>query len=72
MYKRNYLIGIYTYDKYELCEAILESPEEFMQYANLTINVARAILSKVFHNQTEFVIIDGRRKKIEFINTKDF
>ena len=72
MYKKQYLIGIYSYDKYELCETILESSYEFMEYVGCSLNVARATLSKLFHNKLEYVVINGRRKKIELINTIDF
>jgi len=72
MYKGTYLIGIYSYDKYELCETILESTKEFMEYAEIDLNTASAILSKVFHHKTEYIIINGKKKNIEFLNTREF
>ena len=67
MYKGKYLIGVYTYDKYEMCETILDSAHEFAEYAEINLNLAREILSMIFHHKQESVFIDGRRKKIEFI-----
>lgn len=67
MYKGKYIIGVYTYDKYELCETILDSAEEFAEYAEVSINVARRALSVIFNHKQDSVFIDGKRKKIEFI-----
>ena len=71
MYKKKYLIGIYSYDRYELCEAILEDAYEFSEYIGAPVDTARVILSQVFHHQTNYIIIEGRRKFIEFINTTE-
>ena len=66
------LIGIYTYDKYELCETILESVIQFADYVGCNIQTARMTISKARHNKIDYIIINGRRKKIEFINSKEF
>lgn len=71
MYKKDYIIGIYTYDRYELCETILESAYEFAEYVGTTLNAARNCLSRLFHHQSDYIIIDGRRKKVEFISISD-
>lgn len=70
MYKGQYMIGIYTYDELELCENIMDTANEFAEYLNISLSLARVILSKVFHGVTNYIIVNGRRKKIEFINSK--
>ena len=71
MYKKDYIIGIYSYDDYELCETILESAQEFAEYTETSLSVARTILSRLFHNDYECVVINGKKKKVEFINTSE-
>lgn len=66
------LIGIYTYDRFELCETVLENVVEFARYVGCSINVARVTISKAKHHLINYIVIDGRRKKIEFINSNDF
>lgn len=72
MYKNKYLIGIYSYDKYELCETILESAEQFSEYVGINLNTARSKLSQIFNHKSNYVVIGGKWKKVEFINVNDF
>ena len=67
MYKGNYIIGIYTYDKYELCETVLDSAQEFSEYIGISLERARKTLSRLFHHKINYIVNDGRRKKVEFI-----
>lgn len=71
MYKGKYIIGIYTYDRYELCEAILENAIEFADYVGIPVHTARSILSHIFNHWTNYILVDGRRKKVEFIDTTE-
>jgi len=65
------LIGIYTYDKYELCEAIFENIIKFAKYVGCSINMARVIICKAKQHQLDYILIDGKRKRIEFINVNE-
>ena len=72
MYKGVYIIGIYSYDKYELCETILDNVNEFAAYVGLSLNVARSKLSQIFNHKSEYVVINGKWKKVEFINVIEY
>lgn len=65
------LIGIYTYDKYELCITILESIMQFSKYVGCSLGTARSTISKAKHGKVDYIIIDGKRRKIEFINIEE-
>jgi len=65
------LIGIYTYDKYELCITILESITQFAEYTGCSLRVAKVTISKAKHNKIDYIIVDGKRRKIEFINEEE-
>ena len=67
MYKKTYIIGIYTYDEYELCETILESAQEFAEYIGISLERSRKTLSHLFHHKISYIVNEGRRKKVEFI-----
>lgn len=61
------IIGIYTYDKYELCETILETTIGLARYVGCSLGTASATISKVKKHLIDYIVIDGRRKKIELI-----
>lgn len=65
------IIGVYTYDKYELCETILESVFQFSKYVGCSLAVAKVTISKIKHNAVDYIIVDGRRKKVEVIKEEN-
>jgi len=67
MYKKTYIIGIYTNDEYELCETVLESAHEFAEYVGIELKRARKVLSHLFNHTQNYIIINGHRKNVEFI-----
>lgn len=71
MYKKNYLIGIYTYDKYELCITVLEGIQQFMEFTNTSHHCAICTLSKMWKKIQDYIIVDGRKCKVEFININE-
>lgn len=62
------VIGIYSYDKYELCEGIFESYVQLAEYLDCSLNRVRSLVSCVKKHKIEYVLIRGRRKLIEFIS----
>lgn len=67
MYKGKYLIAICSNDKYELCEALFDSILKFSQYVGCSLNRARVVMSLVHKHKLEYVVINGRFKKVELI-----
>lgn len=72
MYKKKYVIGIYSNDRYELCETILENADQFAAYTGCKRSAARTILTRLFKKDYECVVVDGKKKKVEFVNVVDF
>ena len=66
-YKNKYLIGLYTYDVYELPIAILNNANEFAEYMDIPIQFARKIISYSYNKQQSYVIINHQKVKIELV-----
>ena len=67
LYRNKYIIGLYTYDIYELPIAILNNAREFSEYTGASIYSACTILKRAYDNKLNYVIIDGKRVKIELV-----
>lgn len=68
LYKQLYNIAVYSDLKDgETLLALCDNAKEFANYLKVSENSARAILSKVFHGKTRYIIVNNKIRFIEFI-----
>ena len=67
-YKNKYLIGIYSLlNEGEQLLALVDNTQQFAQLMNISLNSARAILSKLFYHKRNHIVYHGRLRTVAFI-----
>ena len=68
LYKKVYNIAVYSsLNEGETLLALCDNAEEFAKFLKVNINSARAILSKVFHGKTNYIIVNNKIRFVEFL-----
>ena len=68
LYKNKYLIGIYSLlSEGEQLLALVDNANQFAKLMDISYNSASAILSKIFHHKTNYIVYQGRIRTLEFI-----
>ena len=67
LYRKEYVIGIYTRDEYETLITVVDNIGEFAEFMETSYASANMILNRAWHNELEFIRWNGHSCKIEFI-----